>query len=70
MNKANGLVGRIKMALGIALLAILSGCVGDVGDDGDNDEYDERSTYGGPICIFRRRLLSGPRHASVWPSRS
>jgi len=31
MNKANSLVDRIKMGLGIALLATLMGCVGYVG---------------------------------------
>jgi hypothetical protein len=31
MNKANALVDRIKIGLGIALLAALTGCVGFVG---------------------------------------
>ncbi len=31
MNKANALVDRIKMGLGIALLATLTGCIGWVG---------------------------------------
>jgi hypothetical protein len=31
MNKANGPVDRIKIGLGIALLAVLTGCVGYVG---------------------------------------
>ena len=40
MNKANGLVDRIKMGLGIALLAALMGCVGYV--DGG---------YGGTVVV-------------------
>ena len=31
MNKANGPMDRIKMGLGIALMAVLTGCVGYVG---------------------------------------
>ena len=34
MNKGNTLVGRIKLALGIALLATMTGCAGYVGDGG------------------------------------
>jgi hypothetical protein len=34
MNKANSPVDRIKMGLGIALLATLMGCVGYVGGGG------------------------------------
>jgi hypothetical protein len=40
MNKANGPVGRIKMGLGIVLLATLMGCVGYV--DGG---------YGGAVVV-------------------
>lgn len=53
MNKANSLVGRIKLALGIALLAVLSGCIGVVGDDGDDVEYDDEVVVPGPdLFIF------------------
>lgn len=40
MNKANGLVDRVKMGLGIVLLATLMGCVGYV--DGG---------YGGAVVV-------------------
>jgi hypothetical protein len=40
MNKANGPVDRIKMGLGIALLATLTGCVGYVGGG-----------YGGAVVV-------------------
>ena len=40
MNKANGPVDRIKIGLGIALLAALTGCVGFVGGG-----------YGGPVVV-------------------
>jgi hypothetical protein len=40
MNKANGPVDRIKIGLGIALLAVLTGCVGYV--DGG---------YGGAVIL-------------------
>ena len=43
MNKTNGPVARIKIALGIALLATLTGCVGGyVGVDGG---------YGGAVVV-------------------
>ena len=43
MNKTNGPVDRIKMGLGIALLAVLTGCVGGyVGVDGG---------YGGTVVV-------------------
>jgi hypothetical protein len=34
LNKTNGPVNRIKIGLGIALLATLTGCIGFVGGDG------------------------------------
>lgn len=40
MNKANGLVDRTKIGLGIALLAGLTGCVGWVGGG-----------YGGGVAV-------------------
>ena len=40
MNKANGSVDRIKIGLGIALLAALTGCVGFVGGG-----------YGGAVVV-------------------
>jgi len=40
MNKANGLVDRIKIGLGIAMLAALTGCVGVVGGG-----------YGGEVVV-------------------
>jgi hypothetical protein len=43
MNKAKGPVDRIKIGLGIALLAVLTGCVGGyVGVDGG---------YGGTVVV-------------------
>jgi hypothetical protein len=43
MNKLNGVVGRIKIGLGIALLAALTGCMGGyVGVDGG---------YGGTVVV-------------------
>ena len=42
MNKANGLVDRVTIALGIALLAALTGCLGFVGGGGD---------YGGEVVV-------------------
>ena len=42
MNKTNGTVDRIKMELGIALLAALTGCLGFVGGGGD---------YGGEVVV-------------------
>ena len=42
MNKANALVDRIKIGLGIALLAALTGCVGFVDGGGD---------YGGAVVV-------------------
>jgi hypothetical protein len=43
MNNANGLVDRIKIGLGIALLAALTGCVGGyVGVEGG---------YGGTVVV-------------------
>jgi hypothetical protein len=44
MNKTNGPIGRIKMALGIALLAALMGCVGYV--DGGYG-----GGYGGAVVV-------------------
>jgi len=41
MNKANGLVGRIKIGLGIAPVAALTGCVGFVDGGG----------YGGDVVV-------------------
>lgn len=43
MNKANGAVDRIAIALGIGLLAGLTGCIGVVGDGGDY--------YGGDVEV-------------------
>jgi hypothetical protein len=45
MNKANGLLDRITMALGIALLAAtaFTGCLGVIGDDG--------GYYGGEVVV-------------------
>lgn len=40
MNKANGPMDRIKMGLGIALMAALMGCVGYMGED-----------YGGAVVV-------------------
>jgi hypothetical protein len=40
MNKANGPVARIKIGLGIALVAALTGCVGFVGEG-----------YGGAVVV-------------------
>ena len=40
MNKANGPIDRIKIGLGIALLAALTGCVGFVGGG-----------YGGAVVV-------------------
>ncbi len=45
MNKANDPVGRIKIALGISLLATLTGCVGYVGGG-----YVEGG-YVGPVVV-------------------
>jgi hypothetical protein len=42
MNNANGPVDRIKIGLGIALLAALTGCVGFVDGGGD---------YGGAVVV-------------------
>jgi hypothetical protein len=44
MNKAKGLVGRVTLALGIAVLAAtaLTGCLGFVGGGGD---------YGGEVVV-------------------
>ena len=44
MNKANGPVDQIKIGLGTALLAVLTGCVGWVGGS-----YD--SGYGGAVVV-------------------
>ena len=41
MNQANGSVDRIKIGLGIALLASLMGCVG----------YVDGGYYGGPVVV-------------------
>ena len=41
MNQANGPVDRIKIGLGIALLASLTGCVG----------YVDGGYYGGPVVV-------------------
>ena len=52
MNKANGTVDRITMALGIALLAatVLTGCLGFVGGGG---EYSGEVVVPGPdLYIF------------------
>ena len=41
LNEANGPVERIKIGLGIALLAALTGCVG----------YVDGGYYGGPVVV-------------------
>jgi hypothetical protein len=41
LNPANGLVDRIKLGLGMALLAAFTGCVGYVGG----------GYYGGPVVV-------------------
>jgi hypothetical protein len=41
MTPANGPVGRIKLGLGMALLAVMTGCVGYVGG----------GYYGGPVVV-------------------
>ena len=48
MNKANGPVGRIKIGLGLALVAALAGCVG-VGEDYGGGYYD--GGYGGAVIV-------------------
>lgn len=40
MNKANGPAGQVKIGLGIALLAVLTGCVDYMGGG-----------YGGPVMV-------------------
>jgi hypothetical protein len=42
MNKTNGLADRIKIGLGVALVATLTGCVGFVDGGGD---------YGGAVVV-------------------
>ena len=53
MNKANGPVDRIKIGLGIALLAALTGCVGYV----DGGYYGGAVVVPGPECVFLGRRL-------------
>ena len=48
MNKTNGPVDRIKIGLGIALLAALTGCVGYV----DGGYYGGPVVVPGPECVF------------------
>jgi len=51
MNKTNGPVDRIKIGLGIALLAALTGCVdGYVGVDGG---------YGGTVVVAEPLFVGG-----------
>ncbi len=50
MSKSNILVKRIKLGLGILLLATLTGCIGYVGGGGD---YGGGGWWGGPdIYVF------------------
>jgi hypothetical protein len=42
MNNAKGPVDRVAIALGVALLAVLTGCLGFVGGGGD---------YGGEVVV-------------------
>jgi hypothetical protein len=46
MNKANGLIDRIKMGLGLALLVAVTGCVGYVGGG-----YGGDVVVGGPVVV-------------------
>ena len=48
MNTTRGLAGRITVALGIALLAALTGCLGFVGDGGDGGYYGGEVVVPGP----------------------
>lgn len=50
MNKSNDLVKRIKMGVGIALLAILMGCAAYVGD----------GYYGGAVVVPGPEVYYGP----------
>ena len=57
MNKANGSVGRVIMALGIALLTATAwtGCVGWVGGGGDGGDV----VVSGPISGFSAAAMTG-----------
>ena len=55
MNKANGPVDRIKIGLGIALLAALTGCVGYV----DGGYGGGRWWCRGLMCIFSAATMTG-----------
>lgn len=49
MNQPNVLVNRIKLGLGIVVLATLTGCIGWVGDGGG--DYGGGGWWGGPDTV-------------------
>jgi len=55
MNKANALVDRIKIGLGVALVATLTGCVGYV----DGGGYGGAVVVPGPVVVVPDLFLFG-----------